>query len=326
LGLQTVNTTGTVAGTSIAGKPSVLTSYEPVTITNSQPSATPNPFQQMVVFNSTDPGFSSITTSNFGQNVEFFYYNGTVVPSWLQNYTSDNATWWLKIAAIPAGSSETIYVGFAPTTTNLFNTVNDGEAPQISSTYAEYDDGYLVFPFYDNFLNKSGLSFDNSNYLISNGLKIGNGNSVSSSLLFSNLSIMGLYAQFYTNQSASTFDNSIYIGTPNEYTLKLTTSYQKYMHFGGYPYSYLETPYVAINSTHFANFMIIPHNYTSQYGYYNNLKIGIYYVDAITNIQFNAAVVEPSSSYNSFIYIKYFFFASPLPNGVIPNYSIGKFS
>ena len=126
------NTTGTVAGTSIAGKPSVLISYEPLTITNSQPSATPNPFQQMLVFNSTDPGWTSISTSNFGQNVEFFYYNGTVVPSWLENYTADNATWWLKIAAIPAGSSETVYVGFAPSTTNLFNTVNDGEAPQLT--------------------------------------------------------------------------------------------------------------------------------------------------------------------------------------------------
>ncbi len=148
LGLQTVNTTGTVAGTSIAGKPSVLTSYEPVTITNSQSTATPNPFQQMVVFNSTDPGFSSIATGNFGQNVEFFYYNGTVVPSWLEKYTADNATWWLKIAAISAGSSETVYVGFAPTTTNLFNTLNDGEAPELSSTYAEYDDGANVFYSY----------------------------------------------------------------------------------------------------------------------------------------------------------------------------------
>ena len=44
-----------------------------------------------------------------------------------------------------------MYVGFAPTTTNLFNTVNDGEAPQLSSTYAGYDDGANVFPYYDDF-------------------------------------------------------------------------------------------------------------------------------------------------------------------------------
>ena len=151
LGLQTINTTGTVAGTSITGKPSTLTSYEPITITNTQSSATPNPFQQMINFTSADPGFSSIATGNFGQNVEFFYYNGTVIPSWLESYTSTNAIWWLKIAAIPAGSSETVYVGFVPTSTNIFNTVNDGEAPQLSSTYAEYDDGAKVFNYYVNF-------------------------------------------------------------------------------------------------------------------------------------------------------------------------------
>ncbi len=156
LGLQYVNTSGTIAGTSISGKPSALTTYEPITITNSQSSATPNPFQQMVNFTSSDNGWTSISTGNFGQNVEFFYYNGTIIPSWLESYTDSNAIWWLKIAAIPAGSSETVYVGFAPTTTNLFNTVNDGEAPQLSSTYAEYDDGANVFNYYENF---AGTSF-----------------------------------------------------------------------------------------------------------------------------------------------------------------------
>jgi hypothetical protein len=157
LGLQTVNTTGTVAGTSITGKPSTLTSYEPITITNSQSSATPSPFQQMINFTSSDNGWTSISTGNFGQNLEFFYYNGTVIPSWLENYTSTNGLWWLKIAAIPSGSSETVYVGFAPTTTNLFNTVNDGEAPQLSSTYAEYDDGANVFNYYQRWGGLSSL-------------------------------------------------------------------------------------------------------------------------------------------------------------------------
>ena len=176
LGLQTVNTTGTVAGTSIAGKPSVLTSYEPVTITNSQSSATPSPFQQMVNFTSSDPDWTSISAGNFGQNVEFFYYNGTIIPSWLQTYTADTATWWLKIAAIPAGSSETVYVGFAPTTTNLFNTVNDGEAPQLTCpipsetninssncpNYGLYDDGAKVFLYYNNFSTSSNASYYNN--------------------------------------------------------------------------------------------------------------------------------------------------------------------
>ena len=185
IGLQNVNTTGTVAGTSITGKPSTLTSYEPITITNTQSSATPSPFQQMINFTSSDPGFSSIATGNFGQNVEFFYYNGTIIPSWLENYTSTNATWWLKIAAIPGGSSETVYVGFAPTSANLFNTVNDGEAPQIPcgstptsscSNYAEYDDGASVFNYYTNFagttLNSSWSVGSGVTFSVNNGLTV----------------------------------------------------------------------------------------------------------------------------------------------------------
>ena len=167
LGLQTINTTGTVAGTSISGKPSTLTTYEPITIMNTQSSATPSPFQQMINFTSSDPGFSSIATGNFGQNVEFFYYNGTIIPSWLENYTSTNAIWWLKLGSIPAGSSITVYMGIASTSTNLFNTVNDGEAPQIPcgstptsscSNYAEYDDGVNVF---NNYWNFAGISLPN---------------------------------------------------------------------------------------------------------------------------------------------------------------------
>ncbi len=187
IGLQTVNTTGTVAGTSITGKPSTLTSYEPITITNTQSSATPSPFQQMVNFTSSDPGFSSIATGNFGQNVEFFYYNGTVIPSWLESYTGSNAIWWLKLGSIPASSSITVYMGIAPTSTNLFNTVNDGEAPQIPcgstptsscSNYAEYDDGASVFNYYTNFAGTTlpnGWVFgavSGSSVIVNNGLTI----------------------------------------------------------------------------------------------------------------------------------------------------------
>jgi hypothetical protein len=81
----------------------------------------------------------------------------------LAQYNSSYAIWWLKVESIPSGSSITVYMGFAPTSTNLFNTVNDGEAPQLSSTYAEYDDGYNIFPFYSNF---HGTSLNTSKFSI----------------------------------------------------------------------------------------------------------------------------------------------------------------
>ena len=136
-----------------------------LTITNTQSSATPDPFQQMVNITSADNGWQLISNGNFGQNVEFFYSNGTVISSWLESYTGSNAIWWLKLGSIPASSSITVYMGIAPTSTNLFNTLNDGEAPQLTcpnpsdtascSTYAEYDDGANVFNYYTNFAGTS---------------------------------------------------------------------------------------------------------------------------------------------------------------------------
>ena len=227
LGLQNVNTTGTVAGTSITGKPSTLTSYEPITITNTQSSATPSPFQQMINFTSSDPGFSSIATGNFGQNVEFFYYNGTVIPSWLENYTPTNALWWLKIAAIPGGSSETVYVGFAPTSSNLFNTVNDGEAPQIScgstptsscSNYAEYDDGANVFIDYWNFAGTTiPSSFLLTNcgagggYNVNNGITLDNCQFIFSQQIISYPVIADIFVPILSDSSSA-----IYFGLSTE--------------------------------------------------------------------------------------------------------------
>ena len=126
------------------------------------------------------------SNGNFGQNVEFFYSNGTVIPSWLESYSGSNAIWWLKLGSIPASSSITVYMGIASTSANLFNTVNDGEAPQLTcsnpsdtsscSTYAEYDDGANVFNNYWDFAGSSmpsGFTFTSGLKLtVTNGLTI----------------------------------------------------------------------------------------------------------------------------------------------------------
>ncbi|MBE5728243.1 hypothetical protein IHE51_00040, partial [Candidatus Parvarchaeota archaeon] len=132
------------------------TYYVPITITNSQGSATPSPFQQEVVVDSAD--YQNYEASNL-QNVEFLYSNGQIIPSWLESGASSSSTqtiYWLKLASsIPAGSSITIYMEFAPKTTNLFNGNTIGEAPQLSPTYGEYDDGVDVFNGYWNFAGTS---------------------------------------------------------------------------------------------------------------------------------------------------------------------------
>ena len=157
--------TGTVAGTANS-LPSSATSYETLNITNTQNQGTPSPFQQMINVTSASLGWGDISSSPFGQNVEFFSSTGQILDSWLENYTSTNATWWVKLtSSIPAGSKQTIYMGFAPTSTNLFNTVNDGEA------LTPVDDGYSVFPFYQDFLYNHSLSAWDYSYSGSNTYK-----------------------------------------------------------------------------------------------------------------------------------------------------------
>jgi hypothetical protein len=124
----------------------------PITITNNQSVATQAPFQQMVVVDSAT--YISHESPNL-QNIEFFYSSGVVIPSWLESGNSSSSTssiYWLNLAnGIPAHSSITIYMGFASTTTNLFNAQTTGEAPQLSSVYGEYDIGARIFTVYANF-------------------------------------------------------------------------------------------------------------------------------------------------------------------------------
>ena len=331
LGLQNVNTTGTVAGTSITGKPSTLTSYEPITITNTQSSATPSPFQQMINFTSSDPGFSSIATGNFGQNVEFFYYNGTVIPSWLENYTSTNAIWWLKIAAIPGGSSETVYVGFAPISANLFNTVNDGEAPQIPcgstptsscSNYAEYDDGANVFNFYNNFagdnLNKVWITH-NVNYQILNGLNVTETPS-NSGWIYANFKItinnlIGFYGEFggYYNVGTSyqqSFDGIFFQCSDG------TCHGQEQNPHGDIGTANVQS---ATNSYYF----IEVKNSTSSSYFQNQNYVGLLTMsDLIFPLNLTAFITN--GAVNANFYMNYIFSSTSLINGVMPSVSFGS--
>lgn len=165
----------------LPNKPPQILSYAPITFSNLQNVPTPSPFQQMV--NAPYAVYGNYSNSELS-NVEFFYFNGTVIPSWLESYNANGARWWIKIGNIPASSSITVYMGFAPKNTNLFNTVNDGEAPQIPcgstptsscTNYAEYDDGANVFNFYSDFkgnsLNKNKWN-DSEDYVVSNGITL----------------------------------------------------------------------------------------------------------------------------------------------------------
>jgi len=135
--------------------PTNILEYVPVTLTNSQSTGIPNPFQQMITVNSL--AYQSYEASNL-QNIEFFYANGTIVPSWLESGNSNadtNTIYWLRLPGnfLPASSSNTLYLGFASTSTTLFDGVTVGEAAPLSTTYGQYDNGQNVFDIYGDFQN-----------------------------------------------------------------------------------------------------------------------------------------------------------------------------
>ncbi len=129
--------------------PTNIIYYVQVALANGQTSNTPAPFQQTITVNSLT---YNAYEANDLSNIEFFYTNGTIVPSWLESGNSNTVTntiYWLNITkGIPASSNAIVYMGFAGTSINLFNTQTTGEAPQLSGTYGQYDDGVNVFDYY----------------------------------------------------------------------------------------------------------------------------------------------------------------------------------
>jgi len=190
--------------------PSGIVKQFEVNITNNQSIATPNPIQVLVKINKIYYSSYLVYNGSFA-NFEFYYSNGTIIPSWIESFNTSTILVWLKLYSISADSTISIYLGFASSTTNLLNNSGKngiGEAPQLSKTYAEYDDGANVFNFYDNFagtsLNTSKWSTSSSgaSYSISNGLTVtGNGNGIwfYGKIIQNYPSIFDLYVKSYTN-------------------------------------------------------------------------------------------------------------------------------
>jgi hypothetical protein len=101
-----------------------------------------------------------------------FVYNGQFVPAWLESINNGTATIWIKMpVSIPANSSITLNL-YSNSTLN-FDGIYWGEAPQLSPTYGQYDNGASMFNFYDNFAGTTLSSkwvANGASYTINNGL------------------------------------------------------------------------------------------------------------------------------------------------------------
>ncbi len=138
-----------------------INNYVPITMAYNGLAVYPNTLQQAIPVNEINYTAYISYNGNLA-NFEFFYANGTILPSWIESNSSNVLTVWLSISNtiyVGTGSSSasnTIYLGFASPATNLLNNVDVGEAPHLSSTYAQYDDGADVFDFYASGASTSG--------------------------------------------------------------------------------------------------------------------------------------------------------------------------
>jgi len=121
-----------------------------IQFTNAQGVATPAPFQQMVYV--PDSTASSLGVASNAQNV-MFLSGGSNLYSWFEGNNGTGYIWWVKLPnGIPASSSIQIQMDVMPGA-NDYATYYPyvGEAPQLSSTYGQYDNGANVFNNYWNF-------------------------------------------------------------------------------------------------------------------------------------------------------------------------------
>jgi|ADKI01.1.fsa_nt_gi hypothetical protein len=131
-----------------------------ITITNSQSVATPSPFQQYLSLsftkgvNASKLGFFATAT-----NVNGYYQLSSRLYAWMEssslaNYTAGNGgtetvgIWVLLPNGIAASSSVTIYM---VEWSSSFDGNYWGEAPTLSPSYGQYDNGPKVFSYYQNF-------------------------------------------------------------------------------------------------------------------------------------------------------------------------------
>ncbi len=186
------------------------TTMVPITITNGQTAAAPSPFQQLI---SVNPSlYTSLEASNLG-NLRFYYPNGTELYAWLESYTGQpsggnanqatNATIWVKLHGIPANSQVVIDMEFLPTSSN-FDGNYWGEAPQLSPSYGQYDNGPKVFDYYQNF---NGTSLPSSfGYSLDAGSKGSGTLTVNNGVTITTYTGGSAYSLFYQN-----FNNSFHV-------------------------------------------------------------------------------------------------------------------
>ena len=127
--------------------------------------------QLLTISNPSQYGINST-----GSNIQFTTASGTQLYAWIENISSSSMNVWV----LNNDSNSTINMNVYPTTDNFFSSTGYlGEAPQLSSTYAQYDNGTKVFVNYWNFAGTSlptgWANYNAATLTVNNGLTWGNG-------------------------------------------------------------------------------------------------------------------------------------------------------
>ena len=130
-------------------------SYVTVTLTNSQTTATPKNFSQMLKVDWST--YASELNANVS-NVRFYnsttFSSSTELVGWIETNNTTAATSsnvWVNLSGtiVPASGTVDIYMGFLGKASSWSS--HWGLAPQLSTVYGKFDNGASVFEFYDNF-------------------------------------------------------------------------------------------------------------------------------------------------------------------------------
>jgi len=169
--MPSITTSGSSCSTTLHVNPPILSKWYAINITNTQSISTPSPFQQDIAICNGNINIgnnfayiNNVTLFNEinsnGQNVYFATTNNSSpnLYSWYEGQLNYNGVycdvWWVNIPnGIPAKNNVTIYMYIGNRSSNYYSQYYPyvGEAPQLSSTYGQYDNGNYVFNNYWNF-------------------------------------------------------------------------------------------------------------------------------------------------------------------------------
>jgi len=316
--------------------------YIPITLTNSQSSITPTPFQQLISIDPSTIG-SSYFSSDLG-NIRFYADSAFTQPlyAWVESGNSNTSTStniWVNLPnGIPANSSITIYMELLSVGTE-YDGVYMGEAPQLSSTYGQYDNGASVFNNYWNFAGTSlpsGLNtlLNGGSVTVNNGVTLSTGSAetdVYSSTTLTTPAIVEALATSDSNSDAGVFFSETDITSTPSSGANINNGY-----IGGYSLGTKQELWKDINGNYYSltsdGSATYPAILSLIWGGTGNLETTFNYGSALTSTDTSFSVgsgwIVGLTTYNhgSSPYAKYQWLRTRAypPNGVMPTVSIGS--